>query len=107
MTDTLLTIEEITKLQEQYGLKEMQERIESGLCWHLEGSYGRTAMDCITSGACFLPLVPRKDYWGNIVPARTSLKAGTKGTFENSQDFWDKVINGEIIMNEDVEEEIA
>jgi hypothetical protein len=95
MTDTALTLEQIIDLQKQYGLTTIQRRIESGLCWNLEGFYGRQAMDYIESGACFLPLVPRKDYWGNTVPARNTLKAGTKGTFEKSQEYWQKVLNGE------------
>jgi hypothetical protein len=102
----ILTLEEITALQEQYGLTEMQTRINSGLCWTLEGSYGRTAMSTLESGACMLPEVPRRDYWGSIVPARTSLKSGTKVTLEHSQNFWQKVEDGEIILNEDVEEEV-
>ena len=105
METETITIEQITELQKEYGLFELQERINSGLAWHLEGSYGRTAMNCLESGACMLPEVPRKDYWGNIVPARTSLQAGTKGTLENSQNFWQKVLDGEIMLVDDREED--
>jgi hypothetical protein len=102
-----LTIEQITVLQKQYGLTELQERIESGLCWKLEGSYGRAASDALESGACFLPDVIRIDYYGNRVPARSMLKAGTKGTLENSQRFWQAVEDGEIqlVSNDDEGEE--
>jgi len=102
-----LTLEQIINLQEQYGLTEWQKKIDSGLCWHLEGWYGRRATELLESGACMLPEVPRKDYWGNIIPARTSLQEGTKGSLGNSQEFWQKVVDGEILMDEDVEEEIA
>jgi hypothetical protein len=107
MTTTEMTLEVITAMQEQYGLTELQDRINSGLAWHLEGSYGRGAMDALESGACMLPLVPRKDYWGNIIPPRNVIKAGERGSLENSQEFWQKVNDGEIIMDEDVEEEIG
>jgi hypothetical protein len=101
-----LTVQQITDLQKQYGLTTMQERINSGLCWTLEGSYGRAAMATLVNGACMLPDVPRRDYWGNTVPARTTVKPGSTGSLENSQDFWQKVIDGEILMDEDVEEEV-
>ena len=88
-----LTVELITDLQKTYGLTSMQELINSGQAWYMEGFTGRQAMQALEDGACMLPEVPRKDYWGNIVPARTSLKPGTKGTLENSQDFWQKVLD--------------
>jgi hypothetical protein len=96
----LFTLEEITAMQEHYGLTEIQTRINSGLAWQLEGHYGRTAMSTIEDGACMLPLVPRMDAYGSIVPARTNLKEGTKGTLEHSQNFWQKVNDGEIELPE-------
>jgi len=100
----MLSLAEIATLQDQYGLTEMQERINSGLCWHLEGHYGRTAMSAIEDGACMLPEVPRRDAYGTLVPARTNLKEGTKGTLEHSQNFWQKVIDGEIELPEPEDE---
>jgi len=94
-----LTLEQIRELQKEYGVSEIQIIINSGLAWTLEGSMGRTAMSTLESGACMLPEVPRKDYYGSIVPARTNLKAGTKGTLELSQEFWQKVVDGEIELN--------
>ena len=96
----VLTLEEIAVLQDQYGLTEIQTRINSGLAWHMEGHYGRTAMSTIESGACMLPEVPRRDAYGTIVPPRTRLKEGTKGTLEHSQNFWQKVSDGEIELPE-------
>ena len=99
------TLEQITALQKQYNLNVWQDRINSGTAWTLEGWYGRRAMEMLESGACMLPEVPRKDYWGNIVPARTTLKEGTKGTLQNSQEFWQKVIDGEIMLVDEENEE--
>ena len=70
----------------------MQDMINSGLVWHMEGTMGRNASDLLEQGACMLPTVPRKDYWGNTVPARTMLKAGTKGTYQNCINYWETQI---------------
>lgn len=42
-------------LQKECGCSDMQEKIDSGLAWKLEGSFGRQAMSCLESGACMLP----------------------------------------------------
>jgi len=94
-----LTFNEITKLQKQYGLTELQDYINSGLAWKLEGSYGRTAMSSLEDGACMLPMEQHKDYYGSTVPSRNDLKAGTKGTLGNSQEFWQKVVDGLIDLD--------
>ena len=59
---------------------EMQAAIDSGVCWHMEGSVGRAAMDMIENGLCVLGPEPHFDYWNNLVPSRTMVKAGTKGS---------------------------
>jgi hypothetical protein len=95
-----LTFTQITKMQKAYGFTETQNQINSGLCWKLEGSVGRNAMALLESGACMLPLVPRMDYYGSKVPPRNVLKPGTKGTFKNSQTFWQGVEDGLIEIDE-------
>jgi hypothetical protein len=66
----------------------MQRLIDSGAAWSLEGSCGRAAMEALESGACFLPTEPKRDYWGNTVPSRFAVQAGTKGSLENSARFY-------------------
>jgi hypothetical protein len=88
MGENLVTLEEIAKLQELNGLKEMQGWINTGTAWHLEGSVGREAMRLLEAGACMLPEESHRDYWGNIVPGRNDLKPGTKGTELNCRRFW-------------------
>lgn len=90
-----MTIERITELQEANGLKEMQSMINSGQAWLMEGSYGRAAMQNLDSGACMLPEVRHKDYYGNTIPSRNDLVQGTKGTLENSINFWERFENGD------------
>lgn len=101
-----ITIEMITDLQKQYGLTDLQEKINSGMAWKLEGSFGRAAMSALEDGACLLPEESHQDYYGNTVPSRTQVKMGTNGSIENCQEFWAKVLNGEIDLPEPDEEEI-
>lgn len=90
----------IKKLQEIYGFKEMQDMINSGQAWKMEGSYGREAMRLLESGACMLPKKDIYDFYGNLVPSRDRLQKGTKGTFKNSQTFWQGVEGGSIEIDE-------
>lgn len=60
--------------------KALQRRINDGSIWSLEGSAGRAAMDAITNGCCVLGRVGCRDYYGNYIPSRFEVKAGTKGS---------------------------
>lgn len=100
-----MTIEQIKELQKQYGYADTQARIEDGSIWGFEGSMGRAAMDMLEAGVCFLGEEVTYDYYGSKIPSRDMLEAGTKGTLENSQEFWQKVEDGEIELPEPEEEE--
>lgn len=91
-----MTIERITELQAATGLTEMQNMINSGQAWLMEGSYGRAAMANLESGACYLPQERHNDFYGNTVPSRDDLAQGTKGTLENSINFWERFDDGEV-----------
>lgn len=60
----------------------LQELIDSGAAWSMEGSVGRAAMAAIEAGECVLGPEGHRDYWGNYVPSRTEVKPGTKGSVE-------------------------
>lgn len=60
----------------------MQSLIDSGLAWKLEGSVGRAAMAMIEAGACAVGTEAHRDCYGNLVPSRDMLEAGTVGTVE-------------------------
>lgn len=94
-----MNIAQIKKAQREYGYSEMQDMINTGTAWKMEGSIGREAMHCLESGACMLPLVPRYDYYGNKVPSRKELQQGTKGTFGNCKRFWEGVNDGSIYLD--------
>jgi hypothetical protein len=85
-----LTINKIRKLQAQAGLSQMQNLIDTGDVWHLEGTMGRMAMDYLKCGACFLPDEAHRDYWGNTVPSRKMVKEGTTGSLTNSINYWEE-----------------
>lgn len=59
-----------------------QRLINTGDAWQLEGHVGRTAMHLIEHGTCMLGFVRRRDYWGNIIPARSDVQEGTKGSYQ-------------------------
>lgn len=60
----------------------MQELINNGSVWGLEGSMGRAAMDAIDCGDAILGPVGHRDYWGNYVPSRYEVRPGTPGSLE-------------------------
>ena len=95
-----LTIEQITELQEQYGYKELQDWINNGLVWKLEGAIGRQAWDALGCGACMFPEEEHTDYYGNPIPRRKDVKATTRGSLLNSQLFWQAVTEGSIDLDD-------
>jgi hypothetical protein len=64
------------------SIDDLQELIDSGAAWRLEGGVGRAAMEAIEAGACVLGEVGHRDYWGNYVPSRYEVQPGTKGSIE-------------------------
>lgn len=67
-----------------------QALVNSGDAWKFEGHVGRTAMGLIEGGQILLGKEPRNDYWGNRVPGRDEVKAGTKGSYQFVVDHNDK-----------------
>ena len=61
---------------------EVQNLIDSGMAWRLEGHVGRTCMDAIDNGDAVLGEEDHTDYWGSHVPSRHQVKSGTKGSVE-------------------------
>ena len=61
----------------------LQELIDSGMAWRLEGHVGRQAMAAIEDGVCTLGEVGHRDYWGNYVPSKYEVQPGTPGSQES------------------------
>lgn len=78
----------IRKHQKEQGYAEMQHLIETGLAWKMEGAIGRSAMELLRTGACFLPKESHRDYYGNRIPSRNDVKKGTTGSLENAYKFF-------------------
>ena len=76
--DDVMTLEGGDASPEDEALA-LQRAINSGM-WSLQGSYGRAMMDAITAGVCMLGQRGARDYWGNYIPSRDEVKAGTKGS---------------------------
>ncbi len=72
--------------------KQAQELVNSGRAWILEGSVGRSCMEAINSGAVLLGEEGHRDYWGNYVPSRHEVKAGTKGSPEFVEKNYDSCV---------------
>ena len=83
----MLTIADINNIESDEHVSEIeyfksiQRAINSGM-WGLQGSYGRTMMDAISSGYCMLGNNAARDYYGNNIPSRTQVKEGTKGSYD-------------------------
>ena len=83
--DQIIDFEEGNQ-SEAETIKMFQALIDSGEAWHLQGSYGRQAMELIEAGLCTLGKEGHRDYWGNYVPSRYEVKSGTKGSAKYVRD---------------------
>ncbi len=61
---------------------DVQELIDSGMAWRLEGAIGRQCMDAIRAGYAMLGEEAHTDYYGNRVPSRYEVQPGTPGSPE-------------------------
>ena len=74
------------EVSEEEVITGYQALIDSGDAWRLEGHVGRTAMGFIKSGQCMLGEEGHRDYYGNYVPSRHEVEAGTPGSKEFVED---------------------
>lgn len=78
LMDDVMNLENGFEDETEYYLT-LQRVINAGQ-WSLQGSFGRSMMAAIESGKCMLGPNPASDYYGNIIPSRTMVKNGTKGS---------------------------
>jgi len=78
--DDVLTVENGAEDEETY-FSSVQKMINAGQ-WSFQGSMGRAMMDAISAGYCMLGRSDARDYWGNHIPSREQVRAGTKGSFD-------------------------
>jgi hypothetical protein len=67
------------ELSEKDEIAMFQKLINSGTVWHLQGSYGRRAMNLLRDGKCELATIPFKDAYGNRIPSRYEVAPGSTG----------------------------
>lgn len=65
---------------------QLQEWINNGQAWMLEGSVGRAAMAAIEDGACVFGTESNTNYWGNVVPSRTDVREHSVGSMQYALD---------------------
>lgn len=68
------------ELSEDREIRMFQILINSGDVWNMQGSYGRRAMQLLKERKCELATIPFTDYYGNHIPSRYEVKAGTTGS---------------------------
>lgn len=76
--DDALNIEGEAASEEEFYIS-LQTAINAGL-WSLPGRNGRAMMQAIEDGQCLLGRKGFRDYYGNYIPSRDEVKAGTKGS---------------------------
>ena len=82
--DDLIALE-AGELDEEAYVEAVQKLINSGMVWRMQGAYGRLAMDLIRNGDCVLGEEGCFDAYGNYVPSRDEVQAGTPGSLEYQQ----------------------
>lgn len=66
-------------------IEALQQLINSGMAWNLEGSIGRAAMACMEAGDCVLGEVANIDYYGSRIPSRFEVEPGSLGSLEYAE----------------------
>lgn len=83
----MLTLADINNIETEEDISDVeyyqsiQRAINAG-AWSLQGSYGRVMMEAISYGYCVLGKESATDYWGNKIPSRDEVKAGSKGSYD-------------------------
>lgn len=83
-----MNYQQIKSIQIEQGIWPMQEWINSGAAWRLEGSVGREASYFLEIGACMLPKTSMVNAYGGVVPSRDMVEKGSKGSFQNSVKYY-------------------
>lgn len=78
-TMTIEGVEEVDTAEDY--MSAMQRQVNSGM-WSLQGSHGRAMMQAIEDGDVLLGRKGARDYYGNYIPSRDEVQAGTKGSYE-------------------------
>jgi hypothetical protein len=65
---------------DHYPVAFLQHLIDNGEGWKQQGELPRAIERALQDGTCVLGPVAHRDYFNNVVPARTEVEAGAKGS---------------------------
>jgi hypothetical protein len=65
---------------DHYPTAFLQHLIDTGEGWQSEGSLSAAVVRALEDGTCVLGPVAHRDYHNNVVPARTDVAPGAKGS---------------------------
>jgi hypothetical protein len=82
MTDDPELARSLLDGRDHYPVPFLQNLIDNGEGWQSESDLGRAIVTALEDGTCVLGPVARRDYHGNVVPARRDVAAGAKGSLE-------------------------
>ena len=74
-------------------IEHMQDWIDKGYAWSMEGAVGREAMRGLESGMYFLPNQSFTNPYGQHIPSREEIRIGTEGSLDNAYDFYQDDMN--------------
>ena len=69
-------------------IEKMQDWIDKGYVWSMEGSVGRQAMHGLNRGLYFLPNQSFANPYGQHIPSRKEIRIGAEGSLDNAYDFY-------------------
>lgn len=69
-------------------IEKMQDWIDKGYVWSMEGSIGRAAHNGLECGMYFLPNQSFVNPYGTRIPSREEIRIGTEGSLDNAYDFY-------------------
>jgi hypothetical protein len=65
---------------DHYPTAFLQHLIDNGEGWKQQGELPRAINRALEDGTCVLGPVAHRDYYNNVVPARSEVEAGAKGS---------------------------
>ncbi len=80
MTDDPELARSLQDGRDHYPVAFLQNLIDNGEGWQSESDLGRAVVRALEDGTCVLGQVAHHDYHGRVVPARTDVAAGDKGS---------------------------
>ena len=67
---------------DHYPVAFLQHLIDNGEGWQSEGALSKSVVKALEDGTCVLGPVAHRDYHNNVVPARSDVADGAKGSLE-------------------------